>query len=476
MPIFKSRTDRRVEQNLGIIKYSKSDDVCRSQELKTVDKYLASTQYDHLAPWNEQSEECIPIRARKPLIIYPIPKLFTDRLSAKLLGKSVFPQIKIEEDPDTEEFLKMIIKSSWFKAKMLQASKCYISHGSVFVRFKLANGSIVLEHFNPNYCYPKMDQSGNLLEVEIKYIFDDENDKDQNGKPKKKWYKLVLGQMSDTFYDSPEFKVGTEPVFHEVNTNEHELGFVQGSWIRNIDIKNSVDGFSILLEILDFCDSFNYTLSQSDKAVAYGQEQQAWIRGLKDTEVEELIKSASNAWNLGKEGETGFLEAQMSGYDAAKLLREELLQGMQQIVRVLLLDPEKIVGSAQSAKAMEVLYGPMIEIIDEIRPNMEKGIIELLQKMAATLLIYNKRGQELSIGIPEGYVPQSLDIELQWPPVFAPTMQDLAEIVRVATTASNANIISRETATRYVAKFFDIEDIEAEVAKVNAQPQLGGFF
>ena len=475
----KSRTDKRVDSTLGKIKTgAQALDVVRNPDLKLVDKYLKSTQYNHLTDWTvgADPENCIPIRERKPIIIFPMSKLFTDRLSAKLLGNSVFPALTIEEDPDTQEFMNLMIKSTWFKSKMLQASKKYISHGSVFVRYRLVEGAFKIEHYNPNYCYPEFDGAGNLLKVDIKFVFEDFEDLDHNGKPKPKWFKLELNQQADILYDNPEFKAGAEPQFKVVEQADHGLDFVQGEWIRNIDIEKQVDGLSLVSEIFDFVDSFNYGLSQSDKAVSYGQEQQAWVKGLTEDEIDELVKSSSTAWNLGREGEAGFLEAGMSGFEAAHKLREELHQGMQQIIRVILLDPEKIAGNAQSAKAMEVLHGPMIEIIDEIRPNMEKGIVSLLQKMMASALIFHKRGEIVGISIPEEYAPISMNILTTWPAVFSPTMEDIGEAVRVASSAASANIIARSTATRFVAKFFDIEDIEAETQEINAQPQFGGFF
>ena len=76
--------------------------------------------------------------------------------------------------------------------------------------------------------------------------------------------------------------------------------------------------------------------------------------------------------------------------------------------------------------------------------------------------------------IPQGYLPKTMDLEFKWPPVFAETNQDLQARVGVAQSASQANLISRVTATKYIADIFNIEDPEEEAFNVDNQEQLGG--
>ena len=188
-----------------------------------------------------------------------------------------------------------------------------------------------------------------------------------------------------------------------------------------------------------------------------------------------MIRSATKAWDLGREGEANFLEAGMSGVDAAGEFRDKVRQNVQELARVVMLDPEKIVGSAQSAKAMEVLHGPMVELIEELRPRMEKSLTNLTLKMGIANLMQAQRGAPVPVQIPPGYKPTSLNVVVQWPPIFAPTMQDLRDKVGVAVQVASGNIISRETMTRWLAKDFDVENIEEEIQKIADQPVINPF-
>ena len=95
--------------------------------------------------------------------------------------------------------------------------------------------------------------------------------------------------------------------------------------------------------------------------------------------------------------------------------------------------------------------------------------------MTLTNLIQNERGAPVPVTIPPGFKPKSLNVTTSWPPIFPPTMQDLQQKVQVAVSAAGGNLISRETMTRWLAKDFDIEDIEAEVKKIADQPILNPF-
>ena len=149
--------------------------------------------------------------------------------------------------------------------------------------------------------------------------------------------------------------------------------------------------------------------------------------------------------------------------------------GVQDLARVVMLDPEKVVGHAQSAKAMEVLHGPMVELIEELQPQMEQHFKNLLLKMAMTVLIQSKLAAKVPVIVPPNYVPKSLELMGVWPAIFPQTMEDLQKKVSIASSVSSANLISRETMTRWLAKDFDVEDIEEEVRKVNEQPVINPF-
>lgn len=477
----RGRTQARIDNNLGIVPGGHVGRFlrCRSEKLDLLDKYLCSEQYDDLMPWDAgDSETYIPIRARKPRCILNLGKMFCDRLASMLLGEQRFPQFRVEDDPDTEMFFKLVGKAANVELHAVHAVRKMLGLGSHFTRFFVVGATLKMEHYNSKHCYPEFDDEGELLQVEIRYVYTDPNDIDERGKPREKWFRMVLGQQTDVLFDNPHFEPsGTMPHFEEVARAEHGLGFVQGAWWRTREDKHSPDGDSLIGDegIRQFIDAINYSLSQSDQGVAYAQEPQLAIKGMDVDEIDKLVKSSTKAWNLGRDGEAAFVEANLSGVERAMDLRDKMRQHVGDMTRVVLLDPEKIVGSAQSAKAMEVLHGPMVDFVTELRPIVEKTLTELLTKMAVTVMVLQQRGENEVITIPPGWEPKSMDLVPSWPPIFPMTMEDLQKKVSIGVQVANATIISRETVMQWVAKDFGIENIEDEKAKLAAQPVINPF-
>lgn len=453
--------------------------VTRKKSLAKVDKYLKNTQYEHLAKWDavDYCGDPVPLRERQPRLIYNLGKRIADTMASKLLGPRVFPTLTLEADPITKELFDHVVKITELKSKAMDVGRSLASHGSSFLRFRFVEGFLKVERYNSNICYPVFDKKGELEKVDIKYVYEDLDDRDEKGNPKKKWYKVELGKESDVLYDNPDYDdAGEEPLFKVVNRSDHGYGFVQGEWAKVGDDPHDPDGVSLVEESEGFIDAFNYSLSQSDHAVSYNQDPQLILNGLDNDEMESLVKSSSNAWNMGRDGKADYLESNLSGVDAAMELRKKFREAVGDVTRVILMDTEKMVGNAQSAKAMEVLHGPLLDLIDEYRPYVEKALMKFLQKMVAAILLNADRGLEMAgITIPDDYNLLSLNIEFKWPQVFPMTMQDLQQKVSVASQAAQGNLVSRETLTRWLAKDFGIDDVEDEVAKIAAQPVINPF-
>lgn len=472
-----TRSQLSAANRLGVVTKTLDKNKVRNTELELYDTYYEGDQYEGLPAWDTSvgpDNEYIPVRKRAPLLNYKLGQLLVSRLASKLLSQRSKPEVRVEDDPDTQAFLQIIIQNTRLFATLLEPLRRNLAAGSVFVRFAIVNGQYKVEHFLSKWCYPKFDDLGNLIFIEIKYEYEDEDDLDAQKNPKKKWFKMELGPQTDILYDNPESKEA-DPVFTEVSRVEHGLGFVQGEWFKTCDQPNEKDGESLLEPILGFIDEFNYSLSQSSTAISYNQDPQLAITNMDEEDLEKLIRSSSKAWNLGKEGTATFIEGQLSGVEAAGTLRDKVKIHIQDLTRVIMLDPEKIVGSAQSAKAMEVLHGPMVELVEELRPQLEKHLNTLLLKLALATLILNERGEQVPIEIPTGYKPVSTNVLFVWPPVFPLTMEDLQKKVQVASALTSASIFSRETMTRWLAKDFGIENVEEEIAKVAAQPVLNPF-
>lgn len=476
------RFKKRIQNNLGIVDKTVpyQSKQFRKPELELYDAYYDNRQYCHLLPWDQQkdasTDEYIPVRQRAPRIKYAFAKTLTQRVTARLVGSRTFPSFTVEEDPDTEAYIKAILMASMFQSSLLEPAREMLAVGSGFIRFYVHEGQFVLQHYKSKFCYPTFSPTGELKAVTIKYVYDDESDLDENDQPIKKWYRLDLGEFADILYDNPVFDEESEdePAFIEMNRTEHDLGFVQGEWIRTCR-GNNPDGYSLIEDILDFIDDINYSLSQSSQAVSYNQDPQLVINGMSNEELEDLIRSSQKGWNLGKDGEAQFLETGLAGVERASELRDKMRLGINDIARVVFLDPEKMNAQNMSGKAMEILHGPLVELVEELRPFMEIAIKSMTLKMAITNLILADRGEPTPVQVPKGYKVQSLNLVTNWPPIFQSTMVDLKDKIAAAAQATGANLISRKTGTKYLAKDFNVEDVDAEIAEIAAQPVLNPF-
>lgn len=474
------RAAKKAALNLGIVAGAGNSVVPkhRSDKLERLEKYYENEQYDHLLPWDKtelDNNEYVPIRKRKPRIIYAFAKMLCQRVASKLVGASTFPKLIVEDDPDTTQFLALILKMSGLQSKILEPIRQTLAIGSSFIRFYFVNGQIKIEHFEGNYCYPEFEDNGELKSIRIQYTYEDPIEKDERGNPLCKWYRLDLDTMSDTLFDNPVYRPNANPEFQVVSKADHGLGFVQGAWLRTSEDKHEPDGYSLIEDLTGFIDELCYSLSQSSTAVSYNQDPQLAISGMDSEELDTLIRSSSKAWNLGRNGKAAFLESNLNGVKMADDMRDKMKMGIQDVARVVMLDPEKFSAQAMSGKAMEVLHGPLVELINELRPVFEPIIISLLIKISITTLILKSQGVDVGLEIPEGWQPSSFNIIAQWPAIFPQTMQDLKEKVGVGVAVSSANIFSRETITRWLAKDFDVEDIEGELAKIAAQPVINPF-
>jgi len=471
---FRSRAGEKARNNLGVIDLTanNSQEVFRDKKLDLYDAYYENRQYKHLPPWDSAN---LNPRQKCPRLKMAFAKTLAQRLTSKLVGASVFPTINIPDSPDDQEFLRAILRESKLRAAILEPTRKMINTGSILFRYYLDGGAIKSEFFDAKYCYPEFQANGELEMVTIKYVFTDEDEKDALGNFVKKWFKLDLMMDREILYDEPEYKQNEEPEFKIESEVIHDLGFVQAEWMRTCDLPNSIDGFAMVADLTEFIDEMNYSLSQSSNAISFNQDPQLTFKGMTEDELNDVVKSSMKSWNLGLKGEAGFLESNLAGVQRAMEMRDKVRLNLQDISRIVLLDPDKIVGSAQSAKAMEVLHGPLKDLVDELRTPMEGHIKKLIQKMALTILIANSRGIPVPINIPQGYKPLTLDFEIEWPPIFQQTMEDLQKKVQVVSAATSSNLISRETGTKYLAKDFGVDNVEEEIAKIAAQPVINPF-
>ena len=475
-----SRSKTRAANNLGVIEVDLDAKVkkFRDPKLEVFDAYYENRQYDSKPDWDQAQDargQALKPRDRQPRIKVAFAKTLAQRLTSKLVGQSVFPNFIVEDSPDDQLFFRAIAREAKLKSALLEPVRRMLNTGSILVRFFIVDGAYRIEWYHAKYCYPTFAPSGELQSVTIKYVYTDNDDVDSNGKPKQKWFRMDLAMDKETLFDNPEYEPDKEPEFTVVTEVVHNLGFVQAEWLRTAIINDQIDGPSLTEDLMSFIDEINYSLSQSSTAVSYNQDPQLAINGMNADEMDDLIRSSSKSWNLGFKGEAKFLESNLAGVERAIELRDKVRLNIQDISRIVLLDPEKIVGNAHSGKALEVLHGPLVDIVDELRLPIEDSIKNLILKIGMATLMADRQGLPVPIILPPNYMPKSLALELDWPPIFQQTMEDLQKKVQVGVAAHTGRAISKETLVKFLAKDFGVEDVQAEIAAIDAEPIINPF-
>ncbi len=93
-------------------------------------------------------------------------------------------------------------------------------------------------------------------------------------------------------------------------------------------------------------------------------------------------------------------------------------------------------------------------------PQLVRGLIKLPKKR-----VINEDGS-ITWAIRE--IGMGEQIDLHWPSYFSPGLDTVAKAVTAAGEAKQYGLVAEETATKFVAEYFQVEDVRGEVAKAKA--------
>ena len=193
------------------------------------------------------------------------------------------------------------------------------------------------------------------------------------------------------------------------------------------------------------------------------------------------MKGSDNAIYVGEGGSASYLEITGSGIDAGAKVIVTVKQNILDVTRCVLVDPQTLSGAAQSARAIEYIYAPMLEKADDLRAQYgDLGVTPLfvlVEKIARKLTgmkvilpdgkkgVYTlnlppkSSGEKFKLG-PGGY------IRITWGPYFAPTETDKETAVRTITAAKTGGLLAKVTAVGQISSMYGIRDPQAELDQI----------
>ena len=447
-------------------------------------------------------------RQKRPTAPYNLAKAIVDRFTGLLFSEARKPDVEVEGDPDTDDFMHAAMEQMRFWARWREARAVGGATGSVLVTMHLRRGRFVMQAHNPKHVQVLWKDRRALepLGVLVIYRYPQEDfiTDPKTGETTTRivdyLYRRIITDQDDTVYKPVKLEPGANLAWEIESTAEHRLGIFPGVWVQNKPVVEQEDGDPDCQGAWQSFDTIDRLLSQMNKALLLNLDPTLVIK----VDPKELLamggsvrKGSDNALNVGT-GDAKYLEMVASGVEAGHKLCDRLKQNVLDVTRCVLVDPEKLSGAAQSAKAMEYIYAPMLEQADELRSQWgDNGVIPMLRLIE--LMARKFHGVEAEQGgkkvILQLDLPKKSDgsvrklgpggwIRLKWGAYFSPTETDKQITIGNIISAKAGGIIDEETAVNTGAPIFGVQDakkmlaqIQAEQAKAMAMgmgPEYGG--
>ncbi len=423
----------------------------RWKTLDIYDRLLAGTFYDHLqhAFYDEvegrgDSDRLIPIDERRPSAQYKLPRRIAQVMARKLFAGRHAPKIRHEND-DARKKIENLCRSVKMYQNMLETALIG-SVGSAFVSFRLdEDGTPALSRWHARDCWPAFADSGELQSVRLAYVISGSKwiqlgasveDADEQY-----WFVRDWTADGETTY-MPIQKDDWNPVdgfsddrdsFVEWQRFDHGFGFVPGHWFVNLPGGTNPDGACTWGDAIPNSIEIDYLLSQTSRGVRYNCAPELVIKGdISNMSSDGLVRGPTSVLMLEPDKKDG--DGNVLGGADAKLLEmtgkgtETALKFVDYLRNMALeqcglsrKDPEKIKGP-MSGRAMEFMEEDTADVVSELRSQYgEFGMLPLLRKLCAVVL-------------PD---VDTTSLNLQWPRLYQPTPQDIAQLVPAFAQALN---------------------------------------
>lgn len=450
----------------------------RQSKLFVYKMILNGDIYKYLTPWWQEFEDqkYIQLLKRAPSVMYGLPKIIVDQTTSMLFGPQHFPAIRCE-DEKSEAFFQLLCRKHQLKYLMLSSSRIG-SLGSVCIIIKIVNGEFcfeAIETFNLNPIFSSTDPTElkNLLEIKkthgevlisMGYEIAEEN-------LKKQFYLIREWNENEEIYYQPVLIEGISKIsdipkrVDKKRSTHHGFGFVPAVWIKNTPEYFEVDGQCTFGAIISMSFELDYQLSQLGRALRYNSDPLMVIKDPDNVlEKGRFAKSGGKALSLGEGGEAYLLEMSNQStkavIDYVKCIRDYALE----VARGNRSNPDKL-SVLQSGKALQMLNGPLISFVDELKIcYVENGLLKVLSKIAKIVSSgkYYLNYEDYGIGDLEKTLNTMTP---EYPDWYPPTPQDDLQEAQTLQSLIGSNVVSIKTAMQSVANKFNIVDVNEELTE-----------
>jgi hypothetical protein len=445
----------------------------RTLQRQALARVRDGTLYDHITfPFSSEvgsGGEYIALTNRRPSVRLgsALCRTVVDDAVSLLFSEGHWP--KFQGDQAAVETLATVAKECFLNQVMIDAATRG-SVGSVAIELRVIESRLFFRIFDTWFLTPawQPNQPDTLMSVTEKYKVRGSDLAAQGYKIEEAgaqyWFKRQWTDAEEIWFipwlvSRPEDADRRD----ETKTVRHALGFVPMVWVRNLPGGDEIDGICTFQRGLDDCIEIDYLLSQGGRALKYASDPKLVIKDSAGDDAK-LTGGAANALIIATDGDAKLLEINGSSAKAMLEHYQELRQAALQAMHGNRANPDKM-SAAQSGRAMELLNQGLIWLSDKLRISYGEGALLALARMICDA----SAKMPLKIGGKAVNNLSAKDLGLVWPAWHAPTYADMQQLVTALAGAVVAGIISHETATRMIAPTCDIEDLDAEIAKIKAE-------
>jgi len=458
-----------------------------------------------------QIPDGVTVRDKRPTAPLQLVKQIVDRFTEMVFSDERKPKITVDRDPDTQALLEEIQKESDFWPIMRGARDKGGSIGSVLMTVHLREGRFAYEIHNTKDCTvlwkDKRTWSPQAILKMYRYPVEEDVVDKKTGeligtREVTYLYRRIITDQVDVVYMPVKMEPGqmnADWVADPALTVEHNLGYFPGVWIQNKQDSDSLDGDADCEGAWQLCDAADRLTSQMNYGVLHNLDPTPVI-GVDEKQIVVaggLRKGSDNALYVGVDGHASYMEMTGSSIEASDKLLDRYVTTALNICRCVLVDPEKISGAAQSAKAIEYIYAPMLGRCGDFRSQYGTAVVKLMRITEKMCRAFMGRSVQLEGGVigvfkldlpPRVMQSEAEDgsmqeivtehrlgpgghMSLSWGPYFSPTKTDDQQEIANAASAKDAGLIDKVTAARKIAPIFGVTDVEGTVNKAREEQQ-----
>lgn len=447
----------------------------------------------------------VPMRARRPHSPYRLGPIIVGAFTNLLFGKNRFPQLRVDADDDRRDFTQATSRLAGLPVKMIRARNLGGGMGSVGTSWSFVNGRPRVEVHNTKniFVHEWSDRSALIPAWATEcYLFEKEEWDDTKRKWVMNWFwhRRDWTEDADITFKPVRFDRAIEIPSWEVDKeNEHGEHGCHFHWCQNIPNEDEIDGlpdYDGLYESCDILDILYSVLARGgvlnlDPTLKLKMDPEAVARGA-------VKKGSDNAIVTGKDGDASYMELAGTSIEAGLKLFDSKRRSALETAQCIIPDPSEIAANGVSSVTIETLFEPMLGKAAVLREQYGALIVRMLDqinavasaKVGTTVKVTKDDGEEEEQEVSLNYPPRierepvidedgnttgeetiktidrapgdAGEVELQWPPWFAPTVDDLAKAAPALASATGGKaFMTQKTATRYAAALLG-QDPDAE--------------